>query len=84
MGALPLPSKGSLQLYCVCVSQTVLWQEPTGWCEQGLGRHKFLGKREFLEPELTHWALQEVSVSPEGRVLHCSVAEGLVERHTVG
>lgn len=66
------------------MSQTVLWQEPTGWCEQRLGRHEFLEKHEFLEPELTHWALQEVSVSPEGRALHCFVAEELVKRHTVG
>lgn len=80
--ALPLPSKGSLQVYCVCVSQTVVsWQEPTGcpgWCEHRLRKY------EFWDTELIHWALKEVSVSPERRALHCSVAQELVERPSVG
>lgn len=40
------------------------WQEPSGCCEQ-------TGDEEFLEAELTHWAVQEEPVSPEGKALHC-------------
>lgn len=68
-------------LLCLCEPDCGVVAGATGcpgWCEQKLGKHK------FLDPELTRWALQEVSVSPEGRALHCSVANELVERPTVG